>query len=79
MICINIVLFLNCYYSVTAEFPKFLGIAMETLISMCDDADVDVRIVADECLNRLIRVSTMHTLLQERTNKLQIQLGLYNS
>ena len=40
-----------------ADFPKFIGIAIETLITMCDDVDVDVRIVADESLNRLIRVS----------------------
>ena len=47
------------FFSATADFPKFLGIAMETLITMCDDADVDVRIVADECLNKLIRVRTV--------------------
>lgn len=52
-----IVILQLCLYSVAVDFPKFLGIAMETLTTMCDDADVDVRIVADECLNRLIRVS----------------------
>jgi hypothetical protein len=48
------------------DFPKFLGIAMETLTTMCDDADVDVRIVADECLNRLIRVSIVLIFLHSR-------------
>jgi len=47
---------MSFFFSVTADFPKILGIAMETLITMCDDTDVDVRIVADECLNKLIRV-----------------------
>lgn len=38
------------------DFPKFLGIAMETFLTMCDDTESDVRMVADECLNRSIKV-----------------------
>lgn len=38
------------------DFPKFLGVAMETFLLLCDDAESDVRIVADECLNRTIKV-----------------------
>ena len=29
---------------------------METFITLIDDSDVDVKLVADECLNRVIRV-----------------------
>jgi huntingtin len=39
-----------------ADFPKFLGIAMETFLMLCDDPESDVRMVADECLNRTIKV-----------------------
>lgn len=42
--------------SSAAEFPKFLGICMETFITLIDDPDVDIKMVADECLNRVIRV-----------------------
>ena len=38
------------------DFPKFLGIAMETFLLMCDDKESDVRMAADECLNRTIKV-----------------------
>lgn len=40
-----------------SDFPKFLGIAMETFLTLCDDIESDVRMVADECLNRLIKVT----------------------
>jgi len=42
--------------SSAAEFPKFLGICMETFITLIDDPDTDVKMVSDECLNRIIRV-----------------------
>jgi len=29
---------------------------METFITLIDDPDVDIKMVADECLNRVIRV-----------------------
>ena len=43
-------------YRNVADFPKFLGIAMETFLLMCDDKESDVRMAADECLNRTIKV-----------------------
>ena len=39
------------------EFPKFLGISIELLLRLCDDEEADVRIAADESLNRTIKVS----------------------
>ena len=40
-----------------AEFPKFLGIAMELFFAACDDEESDVRLKADECLNKIVRVT----------------------
>lgn len=40
------------------EFQKLLGIAMEMFLLCCDDSESDVRMVADECLNKIIKVST---------------------
>lgn len=35
-----------------------LSFAMESLLQMCNDNDSDVRMTADESLNRIIRVSS---------------------
>ncbi|XP_005093645.2 huntingtin [Aplysia californica] len=52
-----------------ADFPKFLGIAMEAFLALCDDPEADVRMVADECLNRTIKV-----LLETNLGRLQVEL-----
>ncbi|XP_014662838.1 PREDICTED: huntingtin-like [Priapulus caudatus] len=52
-----------------SEFPKFLGIGIETLLACCDSPDADVRIVADECLNK-----TVKTLLETNLGRLQVEL-----
>ncbi|CAL1538264.1 unnamed protein product [Lymnaea stagnalis] len=52
-----------------ADFPKFLGIAMESFLTLCDDPEADVRMVADECLNRTIKV-----LLETNLGRLQVEL-----
>ena len=44
------------FFRNVADFPKFLGIAMETFLMFCDDEESDVRMVADECLNRTVKV-----------------------
>uniref|UniRef100_A0A8U8AUU7 Huntingtin n=1 Tax=Geospiza parvula TaxID=87175 RepID=A0A8U8AUU7_GEOPR len=38
------------------EFQKLLGIAMELFLLCSEDAESDVRMVADECLNKVIKV-----------------------
>ncbi|KAM8804110.1 huntingtin [Rhynchonycteris naso] len=38
------------------EFQKLLGIAVELFLLCSDDAESDVRMVADECLNKVIKV-----------------------
>ena len=45
-----------CIFRTIADFPKFLGIAVEAFLTLCDDAEADIRMVADECLNRTIKV-----------------------
>ncbi|XP_008206342.1 huntingtin isoform X2 [Nasonia vitripennis] len=35
--------------------PQALNLSIETLLCLCDDSDSDVRTVADECLNKIIR------------------------
>lgn len=39
------------------EFQKLLGIAMEMFLLCSDDSESDVRMVADECLNKIVKVS----------------------
>lgn len=36
-----------------------LSFAMESLLQMCNDSDSDVRMTADESLNRIIRVTSL--------------------
>uniref|UniRef100_UPI00358E7878 huntingtin isoform X3 n=1 Tax=Myxine glutinosa TaxID=7769 RepID=UPI00358E7878 len=53
----------------TADFTRCLGIAIETFLLSCDDADSDVRMVADECLNKVIK-----TLMDTHMARLQLEL-----
>lgn len=52
-----------------ADFPKFLGIAVEAFLTLCDDPEADMRMVSDECLNRTIK-----TLLETNLGRLQVEL-----
>ncbi|XP_041041506.1 huntingtin isoform X4 [Carcharodon carcharias] len=52
------------------EFQKLLGIAMEMFLLCCDDTESDVRMVADECLNKIIKALT-------DSNLPRLQLELY--
>lgn len=38
-------------------FSTLLNYSMETLFQLCDDSDSDVRMVAEESLNKIIRVN----------------------
>lgn len=38
------------------NFSKTLGLSIKTLLTLCDDEESDVRTLADECLNKIIRV-----------------------
>ncbi|KAF6037881.1 hypothetical protein EB796_003811 [Bugula neritina] len=51
-----------------AEFPKLLGVVIETLLSYANDKDSDVRMVSDESLNRITRA-----LLDTNLGRLQIE------
>ncbi|GAB6024871.1 hypothetical protein CHUAL_009985 [Chamberlinius hualienensis] len=51
------------------DFPKYLGVGVETFLACIDDADTDVRMTADECLNRIIK-----TLLESNISRIQVEL-----
>ena len=52
-----IFLFFFCSTRNLGEFPKILAIAVDSLFCSCDDQESDVRLVAGESLNKLIKVS----------------------
>ncbi|XP_023290265.1 huntingtin [Orussus abietinus] len=54
-----------------SRFSHILGVSIQTLLALCDDPESDVRMVADECLNRIIRAMT-------NGNILKVQVELYN-
>uniref|UniRef100_A0A0K8SGM1 Huntingtin n=1 Tax=Lygus hesperus TaxID=30085 RepID=A0A0K8SGM1_LYGHE len=45
---------------IAPNFSYLLSHSMETLLKLCDDQDSNIRMIADECLNRIIKVQ-MHT------------------
>ncbi|XP_075426386.1 huntingtin isoform X2 [Ascaphus truei] len=51
------------------EFQKLLGIAMELFLLCSDDAESDVRMVADECLNKVVKA-----LMDTNLPRLQLEL-----
>nr|AAH80340.1 huntingtin [Xenopus tropicalis] len=51
------------------EFQKLLGIAMELFLLCSDDAESDVRMVADECLNKVVKA-----LMDSNLPRLQLEL-----
>lgn len=51
------------------DFQKFLGIAIETFLACCDDPDSDVRMTANECLNRTIK-----NLMDSQLSRIQVEL-----
>lgn len=40
---------------IAPNFNQLLSFTMEILLQLCDDPESDIRMVADECLNRTIR------------------------
>uniref|UniRef100_A0A0C9Q4L0 Htt_0 protein n=1 Tax=Fopius arisanus TaxID=64838 RepID=A0A0C9Q4L0_9HYME len=55
----------------TKNYAQVLGLSIKILLSLCDDEESDVRMIADECLNRIIRSTS-------DGNVLKIQFELYN-
>ncbi|XP_053560168.1 huntingtin [Bombina bombina] len=51
------------------EFQKLVGIAMELFLLCSDDAESDVRMVADECLNKVVKA-----LMDSNLPRLQLEL-----
>lgn len=46
----------NSTIKIAPNFPNLLGFTIETFLKLVDDPDSDVRMIADECLNRIIKV-----------------------
>ncbi|XP_066585967.1 huntingtin isoform X2 [Prorops nasuta] len=53
------------------KFLELLSASMRTLLLLCDDSDSDIRMVADESLNKLIRAVL-------DTNVVKVHIELYN-
>ncbi|KZC07761.1 Huntingtin [Dufourea novaeangliae] len=53
------------------KFPQVLSVSIETLLRLCNDDESDVRMIADETLNKIIRAMT-------DSNIVKVQLELYN-
>ncbi|KAG5319910.1 HD protein, partial [Acromyrmex heyeri] len=53
------------------KFPQILSATIETLLALCNDDESDVRMVADESLNKIIRAMV-------DSNIVKIQIELYN-
>lgn len=41
---------------ISKDFQQILGNIIETFLKLTDDSESDVRMTAEECLNRIIRV-----------------------
>ncbi|CAK9812056.1 Htt [Anthophora plagiata] len=54
-----------------AKFPQVLSLSIETLLTLCNDVESDVRMVADETLNKIIRAMA-------DSNIAKVQMELYN-
>ncbi|KAJ8026358.1 Huntingtin [Holothuria leucospilota] len=44
-------------FKTVADFPKFLAISFELIFVACNDENSDIRLKAEECLNRIIKAS----------------------
>lgn len=53
---VTIIFSFFCFIRNLGEFPKILAIAVDSLLISCDDQESDVRLVAGESLNKLIKV-----------------------
>lgn len=74
-ICLTVVLY-DPESRTSPEFQKLLGIAMEMFLLCSDDSESDVRMVADECLNKIIKVSrNLLTLCQAPFNIIHISVN----
>lgn len=45
------------------KFPQILSATIETLLTLCNDEESDVRMIADESLNKIIRVQSRFPIL----------------
>ncbi|XP_017781525.1 PREDICTED: huntingtin [Nicrophorus vespilloides] len=60
---------MNPTIKIAKNFNTFLSFAMDVLLQLCDDPESDVRMTADECLNKIIRAMGNSSI-----TKIQIEL-----
>ena len=60
-IIIKIYIFTSFLRSIQ-EFPKLLAIGVDTLLASCNDDESDVRLVAGEALNKLLKVGIFESI-----------------
>ncbi|KAI4501009.1 hypothetical protein M0802_003812 [Mischocyttarus mexicanus] len=54
-----------------SKYPQIFGCSIKALLTLCDDVEADVRMIADECLNKIIRTMADSDIVK-------IQIELYN-
>ena len=67
-VCLFVCFFLRLICRGATEFNRLLGLSMEVLLRSCEHEDSDIRLVADACLNRLIKGlmdSSIHRVILE--------------
>lgn len=47
----------NSTIKIASNFTTLLSFTIETFLKLVDDPESDVRMIADECLNRIIKVN----------------------
>ena len=63
----NIITFLTILFRDINEFPRLLTLAMELLLVSCDDNEADVRLVAGESINKIMKVQTTNYYIYYNT------------
>lgn len=47
----------NSTIKIAPNFSSLLSFSIETFLKLVDDPESDIRMIADECLNRIIKAS----------------------
>lgn len=57
----------NPTIKISTDFHRILGNIIETFLKLTDDPESDVRMTAEECLNRIIRVTPRISITYVKT------------
>ena len=53
---VYVLIIYNLFFREAQAFPNLLSVSIELLLQVCDDSDADVRLMAGEALNKIIKV-----------------------